>query len=99
MAARSPIPRLTDIVDASELIRSEMQGVIPTLWVVLFRVDKGNRCEGDFYTISLNSDNLERLDTSRFGCNSVNISVTEKGLGMVMTLTDGRGHREVREVE
>jgi uncharacterized protein with HEPN domain len=27
MAARSPIPRLTDIVEASELIRSEMQGV------------------------------------------------------------------------
>lgn len=27
MAARSPIPRLTDIVEASELIRSEMQGL------------------------------------------------------------------------
>lgn len=27
MAARSPIPRLTDIVEASALVRSEMQGV------------------------------------------------------------------------
>jgi hypothetical protein len=26
-----------------------------SLWVVSFRVDKGNRCEGDFYTISLNT--------------------------------------------
>src|SRR5207253_498861 len=34
-----------------------------TLWVVLFRVDKGNRCEGDFYSISLNTHNLEHVDT------------------------------------
>jgi hypothetical protein len=70
-----------------------------TLWVVLFRVDRGNRREGEFYTILLNTHNLEHVDTSRFGCNSVNISVTEKGLGMVMSFTDRQGHREVREVQ
>jgi hypothetical protein len=84
-------------VDAS-VIR-ELHPWMSTLWVVLFRVDKGNRCEGDFYTISLNTHNLEHVNTSQFGCNSVNISVTDKGLGMVMTFTDGHGHREVREVQ
>src|SRR5690242_11034745 len=84
-------------VDAN-VIR-ELHPWMSTLWVVLFRVDKGNRCEGDFYTISLNTHNLEHLNTSQFGCNSLNISVTEKGLGMVITFTDGHGHREVREVQ
>jgi hypothetical protein len=83
-------------VDAN-VIR-ELHPWMSTLWVVLFRVDKGNHCEGDFYTISLNTHNLEHVDTSQFGCKSVNISVTEKGLGMVMTFTDGPSHREVREV-
>jgi hypothetical protein len=69
------------------------------LWVVLFRVDKGNRCEGDFYTISLNTHNLEHVNTSRLGCAALNISMTDKGLGMEMTFTDGLGHREVREVQ
>jgi hypothetical protein len=70
-----------------------------SLWVVLFRVDKGNRCEGDFYTISLNTHSLEHVDTSRFGCAPVNISMTDKGLGMEVTFTDELGHREVREVQ
>jgi hypothetical protein len=78
---------------------NELHPWMSTLWVVLFRVDKGNHCEGDFYTISLNTHNLERVDTSRFGCNSLNVVVTDKGLGMMMTLTDGKGHREVREVQ
>jgi hypothetical protein len=77
----------------------ELHPWISTLWVVLFRVDKGNHCEGDFYTISLNTHNLERVDTRLFGCNSVNVSVTEKGLGMLMTFTDRHGHREIREVQ
>jgi hypothetical protein len=72
---------------------------ISTLWVVLFRLDKGNNCEGEFYSISLNTHNLEHIDTSQFGCNAVNISVTEKGLGMVITFTDGKGHRAIREVQ
>ena len=70
-----------------------------TLWVVLFRVDKGNHCEGDFYTISLNTHNLEQVNTSRFECASLNISVTDKGLGIEMTFTDRLGRREVREVQ
>ena len=70
-----------------------------SLWVVLFRVDKGNRCEGDFYTISLNTHSLEHVNTSRFECASLNISVTDKGLGIEMTLTDRLGRREVREVQ
>jgi hypothetical protein len=69
------------------------------LWVVLFRVDKGNRCEGDFCTISLNTHNLEQVNTSRFECASLNISVTDKGLGIEMTFTDRLGRREVREVQ
>ena len=70
-----------------------------SLWVVLFRVDKGNRCEGDFYTISLNAHNLEHVNTSRFECASLNISVTDKGLGTEVAFTDEVGHREVREVQ
>jgi hypothetical protein len=72
---------------------------ISSLWVVLFRVDKGNHCEGDYYTISLNTHNLEQINTSRFGCASLNISMTEKELGMEITFTDELGHREVREVQ
>jgi hypothetical protein len=78
---------------------AELHPWISTLWVVLFRADRGNRCEAEFYTISLNTHNLEHVDTSRFGCNSLNISVTEKGLGMAITFADGPGHREVREVQ
>ena len=84
-------------VDADVI--GELDPWMSTLWVVLFRVDMGNQFEGNFYTISLNTHNLERIDTSRFGCNSVNISVADKGLGMVITFTDGKGHREVREVQ
>ena len=79
-------------------VTGELHPWMSTLWVVLFRVDRGNHCEGDFFTISLNTHNLEHVNSSQFGCNSVNISVTEKGLGMVMTFTDGHGHREVHEV-
>ena len=70
-----------------------------SLWVVLFRVDKGNRCEGDFYTISLNTHSLEHVNTSRFECASLNISVTDNELGMEMTFTDSLDRREVREVQ
>jgi hypothetical protein len=84
-------------VDADVI--SLLEPWMSTLWVVLFRVDKGNRCEGEFYTISLNTHNLEHVNTHRFGCASLNISMTDKELGMEMTLTDGFGHREVREVQ
>jgi len=70
-----------------------------SLWVVLFRVDKGNRCESDFYTISLNTHNLEHVNTNRFECASLNISMTDKGLGVSMTFMDEAGHRAVREVQ
>ena len=76
-----------------------LEPLMSSLWVVLFRVDKGNRCEGDFYTISLNTHNLQHVNTSRFECAALNISVTDKGLGMEMTFTDELGHREVREVQ
>ena len=76
-----------------------LEPLMSSLWVVLFRVDKGNRCEGDFYTISLNTHNLEHVNTSRFECASLNISVTDKGLGIEMTFTDRLGRREVREVQ
>jgi hypothetical protein len=70
-----------------------------SLWVVLFPLDKGNRCEGDFHTILLNTHNLEHVNTSRFGCASTNVSMTDKKLGMEMTFTEEVGHREVREVQ
>ena len=44
----------------------KMEPWVSTLWLVLFRVDQGNRCGGEFYTISLYTHNLERIDTSRF---------------------------------
>ena len=72
---------------------------ISSLWVVLFRVDKGNHCEGDYYTISLNTHELEHINTSRFECASLNISMTEKELGVEITFTDELGHREVRDVQ
>jgi hypothetical protein len=74
----------------------ELEPWMSTFWLVLFRVDKGNRCEGDFYTISLYTHNLERIDTSRFGCNPLNVSMTDNG---VIAFTDGKGHREVRKVQ
>jgi hypothetical protein len=74
----------------------ELEPWMSTLWLVLFRVDKGNRCEGEFYTISLYTHNLERIDTSQFGCNPLNTSMTDNG---VLTFTDGKGHREVRKVQ
>jgi hypothetical protein len=70
-----------------------------TLWVVLFRVDKGSRCQDEFYTISLNRRNLEHVNTSRFGCASLNISMTDKELGVEMMLRDEFGHREIRDVQ
>ena len=91
-----PIPRGLG-VDADVIRFLELW--MSVLWVVLFRVDKGNRCEGDFCTISLNTHNLEQVNTSRFECASLNISVTDKGLGIEMTFTDRLGRREVREVQ
>jgi hypothetical protein len=91
-----PIRRGLD-VDADVI--SLLEPWMSTLWVVLFRVDKGNRCEGEFYTVSLNTHNLEHVNTSRFGCASLNISMTDKELGMEMILTDEFGHREIRDVQ
>ena len=93
-----PIPIQRGLGVDDEVIRF-LEPLMSSLWVVLFRVDKGNRCESDFYTISLNTHNLEQVNTSRFGCASLSISVTDKGLGMEMTFTDELGHREVREVQ
>jgi hypothetical protein len=53
---------------------------------------------GQMHPIPLNTHNLERVDTSLFVCNSVNISIADKDLGMVITVTDGHGHRKVQEV-
>ena len=67
--------------------------------VVLFHVPGGSHCEGRFYTISFYTHLLESVDTTVFGCNEVNVSVTSgERSGMVMTLTDRQGHREDREV-
>ena len=93
-----PIPIQRGLGVDDEVIRF-LEPLMSSLWVVLFRVDKGNRCEGDFYTISLNTHNLEQVNTSRFGCASLSISVTDKGLGTEVAFTDEVGHREVREVQ
>jgi hypothetical protein len=92
-----PIPIRPGVGVDADVVRS-MEPWMSTLWVVLFCADKGNHCEGDFYTISLNTHNLEHVNTSRFGCAPLNILMTDKDLGMEMTLKDKRGHREVREV-
>jgi hypothetical protein len=95
---RGPIPiQRGPGVDAF-LIRL-MYPYMSTSGVVLFHVPGGSHCAGSFYTISLGTHLLERVDTTSFACNEVNISVTSgEQSGMVMTLTDRQGHREVREV-
>jgi len=45
-------------------VTGELHPWMSTLWVVLFRVDRGNHCEGDFFTISLNTHNLEHVNSS-----------------------------------
>jgi hypothetical protein len=93
-----PIPIQRGLGVDDEVIRF-LEPCMSSLWVVLFRVDRGNHCEGDFYTISLNTHNLEHVNTSRFECASLNISMTDKGLGVQMTFMDEAGHRAVREVQ
>ena len=44
-----------------------LQPWMSTLWVLLLTWDRGNRCEKEFYTISLSTHNLERVNTSQFG--------------------------------
>jgi hypothetical protein len=82
------------LVDTNEI--RVMEPWMSTLWLVLFLVDQGNRCGGEFYTLSLYTHNLERIDTSRFQCNPVNVSITDDG---ETTFTDKRGHREVLKVQ
>jgi hypothetical protein len=93
-----PIPIQRGLGVSAEVIPF-LEPWMSSLWVVLFRVDKGNRCEGDFYTISLNSHSLEHVNTSRFECASLNISMADKGLATEVTFTDEVGHREVRGVQ
>lgn len=90
---RYPIRRAPGI--ALDQIRG-MSPWMSSLWVVVFRVDGGNRCEGDFYSVSLNTHLLERVN--KLGCASVNMTATEKGLGLVVTLTDDRGRKAVTEI-
>ena len=67
-----------------------------SLWVVLFRVDKGNRCR---VTSTRSRSTHTTWSTNRFECASLNISMTDKGLGVSMTFMDEAGHRAVREVQ
>jgi hypothetical protein len=95
---RGPIPIQRGIGVDAFMIRW-LYHFMSTPGVVLFHVPGGSHCEGSFYTISLYTHYLEKVDTSSFGCNEVDVSVASgERSGMVMTFTDREGHREVREV-
>jgi len=85
-------------VAVNELVLQNLDPWVSTLWVVLAHVSNGRECAtGEWYTISLNTHNIERINTSVFKCADVQVSVAEKGLGMVVTMTDRQGHRVVTE--
>jgi hypothetical protein len=94
-----PIP-IQRGVSVTEQTAGNLQPWISTLWTILARVDQGNSCgTGDWYTISFNTHNIERINTSAFQCQPIEISVMEKGLGMRVIMTDRGGHRVVTEVQ
>jgi hypothetical protein len=94
-----PIP-IQRGIGVNEHTARNIQPWVSTLWVILARVDQGNRCgTGEWYTISFNTHNIEGINTYPFQCQPVEISVAEKGLGMVVIMTDHRGHRVVTEVQ
>lgn len=93
---RIPVQR-GPTVDAD--IFQHMEPWMATPWVVLFTVSRGNSCAADLYTLSLNTHLLERVNTSRFQCREFDISVAERGTGMLITMADDRGRRVVAEVK
>ena len=94
-----PIEIQRDIgVDADVL--SNLEVWESTLWVILFRLDVGHQCSGnDWYSMSLNTHPLKHIDTTSLGCTQQTISVTDEGLGMVLTISNKQGKKEITHIQ